>query len=668
MRRVVAKRPGYADIGDCGYSDTLHRHELSHHTPGGEGGKDRPHRITVKTFRACFSCATARVRCSGGMPCGRCDTRSLECQYPTERRSKARLRNGSLKGPSTLETLEADPRSPQISSPRPSGHTGAPPHMNNDIPSHQLGQFSINGMNDTPASPKTSIHPFPSPADHPSGHKSSDGRGSVAGPSNPQLYTPSANQSADAATLPPGVYPSGEYNPGYGELQTPGILPVGTTANLVPGLREVDAGMSGPGVDMDIDMTGNPEMGLGFDPSIFDQSMLSTINWLPNEFFAGPSSDQPQSARVPQQFTPGTFPESYAARFTWQPSVINADNISSSVPENNTHTPSGPLSLGTDMGSPRRYSHVGSESSPHAESVDSGKRSADFYVDGGGARLPRYRKRQTPWSNSSTDLPATTGQAFRETSPRRFGFPGMQEVQMDNISGEVLHSIRPIEVTTYDEIYRNFLLLCRNDNPFFEMFETENFPRPEECNRYLACYFDTFQAVYPIFHVPTFDVNQCHWILALAILAIGCHCSSIHDADQSTAAFHEMLRRAIHVEVIQFLPNKLSIETVTDSLQKGKRHSGPLPLGLLQAILLNCIGLFHSGIEKDKLSALSSFKELVSLVEDKKLLAASKPLKESNRISGEVLRQKWIDDETRKRTGYCVWVSFAWKILELELC
>ncbi|KAF4765051.1 hypothetical protein HAV15_003149 [Penicillium sp. str.  len=70
-------------------TDTLHRHELSHHAPG-TGGKDRTHRITVKTFRACFSCATARVRCSGGTPCGRCDTRSLECQYPTQRRSKAK--------------------------------------------------------------------------------------------------------------------------------------------------------------------------------------------------------------------------------------------------------------------------------------------------------------------------------------------------------------------------------------------------------------------------------------------------------------------------------------------------------------------------------------------------------------------------------------------------
>ncbi|KAI2930256.1 transcriptional regulator family: Fungal Specific TF and C2H2 zinc finger [Aspergillus niger] len=73
-------------------TDTLHRHELSHHNAGMEGGKDRTHRITVKTFRACYKCAIARVRCSGGSPCARCESRSLECQYPTERRSKAKTR------------------------------------------------------------------------------------------------------------------------------------------------------------------------------------------------------------------------------------------------------------------------------------------------------------------------------------------------------------------------------------------------------------------------------------------------------------------------------------------------------------------------------------------------------------------------------------------------
>lgn len=72
------------------FSDTRHRHEMSHHSLRFDGGRDRAHRITVKTFRACFKCARARVRCSGGAPCIRCDNRSLECQYPTERRSKSK--------------------------------------------------------------------------------------------------------------------------------------------------------------------------------------------------------------------------------------------------------------------------------------------------------------------------------------------------------------------------------------------------------------------------------------------------------------------------------------------------------------------------------------------------------------------------------------------------
>lgn len=71
---------------------------MSHHTSAGEWDKDRPHRITVRTFRVCFSCATARVRCGGGVPCGRCETRSLECQYSTKRRSKTKIRNGTVQG------------------------------------------------------------------------------------------------------------------------------------------------------------------------------------------------------------------------------------------------------------------------------------------------------------------------------------------------------------------------------------------------------------------------------------------------------------------------------------------------------------------------------------------------------------------------------------------
>jgi hypothetical protein len=64
-------------------SDTLLRHEKSHHTTEDRGPV---HRVTNGTFRACHGCASARSRCSGGTPCGRCGVRKLECIYPNKRR------------------------------------------------------------------------------------------------------------------------------------------------------------------------------------------------------------------------------------------------------------------------------------------------------------------------------------------------------------------------------------------------------------------------------------------------------------------------------------------------------------------------------------------------------------------------------------------------------
>ncbi|KAJ5690250.1 hypothetical protein N7462_004642 [Penicillium macrosclerotiorum] len=522
-------------------TDTLHRHELSHHTPGSEGGKDRTHRITVKTFRACFSCATARVRCSGGIPCGRCDTRSLECQYPTERRSKARFRNGAARERSNLEPQELEPPSPEAPSSPPNG---------TQCEQTQMGQFSIPGGDDSQPSPKTSeVNVFSNSTEtFLPDSTSSDGRASLVGPSHSQLYMP-PNSASNIPRLPPGMYTDGDYRQPYVEIPNQNMLSVQSSSNLEPAMRQIPPGIADPGVDMDIDMTGNSEMTLEFDPSFFDPSVLSTINWLPNEFFSATPGDQPPS-EVPTQFSQPAISETYAARLPWQPPVINTDQVSSSIPEKASHTPSGPLSLGTDMESPRRYSHVGSESSPHSDSIDSSKRSADYYVDGGGARLPKYRKKQNLWSVASTDNPAGSGQNLHENIIRRFGFSGSQEPSVENLPPEdLLQSVRPIESNRYNELYCNFILLCRSENPFFESFESEYFPSAEECSKYIAFFFDSFQAVYPILHLPTFDANKCHWLLTLAIVALGCHSSSIRELDQSTTAFHEFLRRAIHVEV-----------------------------------------------------------------------------------------------------------------------
>ncbi|KAJ6119703.1 hypothetical protein N7523_003983 [Penicillium sp. IBT 18751x] len=616
-------------------SDTLHRHELSHHTAGGQGGKDRAHRITVKTFRACYGCATARVRCSGGTPCGRCDTRSLECQYPTERRSKGKIRTGASKELSGTEMHENGVRTPVSSSNQANGDDEEPILIEHS-PSKHMGrvpEIETNGI----ISPK-GRHEFSTRAEKVTESTSPDGRTSIINASNSSLYLASHS-------VPPGRLPleacSGDIQQSHDEMTTPQMqkmFSVDPTAGLGPDMRNLPPDMINAEVDIEMNMSGSGEINLEFDPSLFDQSMLSTINWLPNEFFTNASHESPQLSGFPSQQPQPTFSDSYATRMPWHLPVIKTGQVSPSMAENLPHTPSAHVSLGTDMGSPRRYSHVGSEVSPHSDSMGSARRSSDYYVDGGGARLPRYRKKQASWSASAVDAAGLAGRSATADDTRRHGFPGNHAINLDSVS-EAARSVRPIDTNTHHELYRNFLRLCRTDNPFFEMFESDNFPTAEDCSHYLACFFDLLHDVYPIVHLPTFDPNQRHWLLVLAIVAIGSHTSDIQEKDQCRDAFHEMIRRAIQTE-------------------KEKAPNGPILLDFMQAMLLNCIGLLHSGKEQDKLSALTLFKDLVTFANHEKLLCPSQT--EITRNSKEAAWVKWAQDESRRRTGYCIWVSMPY--------
>lgn len=52
-------------------SDALNRHQNVH----------RPH-VPLQRFRACTQCAASRVKCSGTLPCVRCEKKSLACAFP----------------------------------------------------------------------------------------------------------------------------------------------------------------------------------------------------------------------------------------------------------------------------------------------------------------------------------------------------------------------------------------------------------------------------------------------------------------------------------------------------------------------------------------------------------------------------------------------------------
>ena len=83
------------------------------------------------------------------------------------------------------------------------------------------------------------------------------------------------------------------------------------------------------------------------------------------------------------------------------------------------------------------------------------------------------------------------------------------------------------------------------------------------------------------------------------------------------------------------------------------------PLWLLQATLLSSIGMLHSGNETLKMSASKSFMDLVSMCNRERLLHPLRP--EGNGILRDRLTDwgTWIEDESRRRTGYCIWVCLT---------
>ncbi|KAJ5049419.1 hypothetical protein NUH16_007937 [Penicillium rubens] len=435
-------------------------------------------------------------------------------------------------------------------------------------------QFSIHMQNE-PASSRTLLNVSSTPGNDHAKRKPQNAH-TIADASNPRFYIPNEIRG-QSETLPPGIYPGGiKQTYDHSSSDIPKVFPVNSSNNLDSEMRDIQPGMNTAG-DIEMTMANNPEVPLEFDPTLFDQSMLSTVNWLPSDLLPGDPNGHAHSAGAASQYNQSLSPNAYFSRAAWQPPVINAGQVGSLQPERASQTPSVHVSLRNNMGSPNQYSHGISEPSPHTESVGSAMGSADYYVDGAPSRLPKHGKKHTPWPGEYVERVDIGKQLLVEDDEHRFDFPIVSELRPDQTPEDITRFTQRIETTIYDEIYRHFVQLC----------------------------------------------------------PLGCHVSHISEMEQCTAALHELIRRGIYLE-------------------KEKSRSGQASLEILQAMLFNCIGLLHSRSEREKASALSTFGDLVTLMKSSRLLAPTRT--KPNEASQDAAWASWIQDEVRRRTGYCIWL------------
>lgn len=170
-----------------------------------------------------------------------------------------------------------------------------------------------------------------------------------------------------------------------------------------------------------------------------------------------------------------------------------------------------------------------------------------YYVDGNGARLPRIRNllQENPEQSLNTIL-----SIGNTTSPQSIdGYYGFDEDVSNMIqkSDSSQYSRFKLPQRIYDEIHKRFSETCILTS-HFQIFQSQFLPPPSVFDYLIHLFFEDFQPTLPFIHVPTFDIGNIHWLLALAMSAVG---SLYADTDDKTFSLtmHEFLRRAIFLYV-----------------------------------------------------------------------------------------------------------------------
>ncbi|KAB8241519.1 hypothetical protein BDV35DRAFT_384851 [Aspergillus flavus] len=339
--------------------------------------------------------------------------------------------------------------------------------------------------------------------------------------------------------------------------------------------HQVQPEVPGSNINMGMVVAHNQQLQLGFTQPYLDPAMASTINWLSNDLLLNTTGERPTGDRPPPHSSQGGTIDSSLGQSSWLPPVISAEQTSPSLPEHIYQTPSGNTSLGTDVDSPRHFPRDAAQSStPQSRPCNASQRSADSYIDGGGARLPKYRRKQDPGLRPASIVDVRF-QLCPTGGPSKFSFPTIQGLR-EEISSEEVASKFQIEPAMYDNIYQGFIQLCCTENFLYSKFENKNFPPREALSHFIGLYFDSFQTVYPILHGPTFNPNSCHWLLTMAVSAIGSYAAGIDEQDNCSAAFSEFLRRAIHTELLDCMLAYHFESRLLLSLDDGQ---APLPSG-----------------------------------------------------------------------------------------
>lgn len=231
--------------------------------------------------------------------------------------------------------------------------------------------------------------------------------------------------------------------------------------------------------------------------------------------------------------------------------------------------------------------------SPPKGSISSTYKRGDLYATSSdGARNACSTRAKRDDILCTFGLPHTNHRNLVNTTSNNWvGFPDVENTE--RLDDGICNPAIAISKFTYGIILQHFKdIYPRMQSPL--LFETESFPPLSLLNLFVKLYFKCFDPVLPFIHLPSLDMNKS-WVLTIVIAAIGSHYYRSRDLMTFTSPLHEFCRRLLQQEF-------------------ERCEEGMTDLPVLQARILNHIGLCYAESKKLDTVALSTWSFSVSLV------------------------------------------------------
>ncbi|KFY99104.1 hypothetical protein V500_01476 [Pseudogymnoascus sp. VKM F-4518 (FW-2643)] len=576
---------------ECKKRFARQRHQASHELKRKVSESDETRRYS----RACFACASARVRCLRGVVCPRCRSRDLRCEYPSRRTRKCE---------SGESTTEADSLDSSRASSEEAGQGDEVMTERDEDESVAVTWENESSSGVFGSIPKESTWTnnllIPTTS-----NSTSVGQSWNASGSEVTSVDPTAIQTLLAGEPPMST---------RDWLLSRGIISPDTTivsgAQLVPQVSEGNIG------------------------SLYN---YSRINWLPpndishidqtfgaaslqsagsshasaqDAFTNGPRAQNIQSS--PRSATTGHFDESYLE------SYANSRNI------------------GLASGRSKPFSL---ERIPSIATVGSPSDASMYYVDGDSAHSPVLSHHKHP---NQAPVPVFGGQGSSPLSPT-----------LENIHTQLTEYTHP-QIWVAEESYVALIdYLKYTSRRDISLSYTDSFPSLKELNEFVGLYFDRFHESFPLLHKASFLNNRDGCVLELSIAAIGACYVGTSYARKCSESLHELVNKLLEIATSSYynpseFPGVFGLRTYPQRPTRlqarilnvlGMFHSGNPKLSSLaregRAILVTTC------IENKLLSSNHYDGWQACLGTDEE---------------GDRFLQQWLEGEMKCRAGYFVWM------------